>query len=540
MVFADAETIMIDNKEVKSIILQDGGILYKKNEASITFSFTGTGTFSLLGDDFGDNVVIYWGDGSKEKYIDGDMYVYENGNTYFYEDANQFMHHYEDGEETHTVQIFNVKEIGDFAFLSKQGIDNVFISSDVTEIGYGAFMQCPLTNITLSEGLTSIGPVCFSSSNLTKIIIPSTVTSLGKNCFAPGTINKICFLWDTAENIITYSTDPYQQLSTDYKFYIPEGTTQLYVNKGYPLAKLIEGSTSITLTSDKDTVDAGEIATIVATLDPPAENTTIIFTIGEEEEQTLVSIGSSFELSTLNGFDVTNLGNINLFSRADTQGRFIKILNLMGSTSIMAGKSASFNTYDIMYGYEKIHIDPNNIIVYEYTDSSRTQTKIVDVYSYFLDRNYISEIDLTEWDLMSGGSSDRMQGINNTGVYATTDSNGQAIMKYEGVGAGNVTITGTYMNKNISDDITITDTEVLHLTSDKESIEKNETAILTASLLPKKENEVICINKIISDENLNLELTSIDNGASHMIKAKVTDENDNGVKNINIKLFKEE
>ena len=540
MVFADAETIMIDNKEVKSIILQDGGILYKKNEASITFSFTGTGTFSLLGDDFGDNVVIYWGDGSKEKYIDGDMYVYENGNTYFYEDANQFMHHYEDGEETHTVQIFNVKEIGDFAFLSKQGIDNVFISSDVTEIGYGAFMQCPLTNITLSEGLTSIGPVCFSSSNLTKIIIPSTVTSLGKNCFAPGTINKICFLWDTAENIITYSTDPYQQLSTDYKFYIPEGTTQLYVNKGYPLAKLIEGSTSITLTSDKDAVDAGEIVTIVATLDPPAENTTIIFTIGEEEEQTLVSIGPGFELSTLNGFDVTNLGNINLFSRADTQGRFIKILNLMGSTSIMAGKSASFNTYDIMYGYEKIHIDPNNIIVYEYTDSSRTQTKIVDVYSYFLDRNYISEIDLTEWDLMSGGSSDRMQGINNTGVYATTDSNGQAIMKYEGVGAGNVTITGTYMNKNISDDITITDTEVLHLTSDKESIEKNETAILTASLLPKKENEVICINKIISDENLNLKLTSIDNGASHMIKAKVTDENDNGVKNINIKLFKEE
>ena len=324
MVFTDAETIIIDNKEVKSIILQDGGILYKKNEASITFSFTGTGTLSLSGDTFGDNIIVYWGDGSKEKYVDGDMYLYENGNTYFYEDANQFMHRYEDGEETHTVQIFNVKEIGDFAFLSKQGIDNVFISSDVTEIGYGAFMQCPLTNITLSEGLTSIDSVCFSSSGLTKIVIPSTVTNLGKNCFAPGTINKICFLWDIAENIITYSTDPYQQLSTDYKFYIPEGTTQLYVDKGYPLAKLVEGVAAITLTSTKA------------------------------------------------------------------------------------------------------------------------------------------------------------------------------------------------------------------------SIINNEIATLTVSTLPKKENEIICINKIISDENLNLELTSIDNGTSHMIKAKVTDENDNGVKNINIKLFKEE
>ena len=86
----------------------------------------------------------------------------------------------------------------------------------------------------------------------------------------------------------------------------------------------------------------------------------------------------------------------------------------------------------------------------------------------------------------------------------------------------------------------ITDTEVLHLTSDKESIKKNETAILTASLLPKKENEIIYINKIISDENLNLELTSIDNGASHMIKAKITDENGNGLENIRIKLYKEE
>ena len=206
----------------------------------------------------------------------------------------------------------------------------------------------------------------------------------------------------------------------------------------------------------------------------------------------------------------------------------------------MAVKSASFNTYDIMYGYEKIHIDPNNIIVYEYTDSSRTQTKIVDVYSYFLDRNYISEIDLTEWDLMSGGSSDRMQGINNTGVYATTDSNGQAIMKYEGVGAGDVTITGTYLDKDVSDSIVINDTSVLYLTSNKESITIDETVILTTLLLPEKANETIYINKIINDENLVLELTSTMNGQDYTIKAKVIDEDDNGLENIRIKLFKEE
>lgn len=324
MVFTDAEKTIIDNKEVKSIILQDGGILYKKNEASIIFSFTGTNVPALLVDDFGNNTIVFWGDGSKTKYVNGDMYDYENGNTYFFENANNFQHRYEDGKETHTIQIFNVKEIGDFAFISKQGIDNVFISSDVTKIGYGAFMQCPLTKITLSEGLTNIDEICFSNSGLTEIVVPSTVTSLGKNCFGSGTIKKICFLWDTAENIIAYSTDPYQQNSADYKFYIPEGTTQLYVDKGYPLAKLVEGIASITLTSNKA------------------------------------------------------------------------------------------------------------------------------------------------------------------------------------------------------------------------SIINNEIATLTVSTLPKKENEIICINKIINDENLNLELTSTNNGSNHMIKAKVTDENDNGVQNINIKLFKEE
>ena len=55
-----------------------------------------------------------------------------------------------------------------------------------------------------------------------------------------------------AENIIPYSTDTYSQLSTDYKFRIPEGTMQLYLDKGYPLEKLLEGITSITLTSDKN------------------------------------------------------------------------------------------------------------------------------------------------------------------------------------------------------------------------------------------------------------------------------------------------
>ena len=479
--FDNAQMVEIGGKEVKSIVLQNGGVLYEKEPLILCFKGTEfkKSYYNKPSIFFeGTNILIDWGDGIIEEYSSetGAIHVYDENIEHIIIISNitslngNFSSVSDNTNQTYgiTKVIFpnNIREITNGAF-SGALITDIFIPSNIKIIGNGVFAQCRnLKNIILSEGLTTIGNSPFALTSIENIIIPSTVTSMGTSVFGGTgqTLKSISFLWNSEETIIPYNSSTYTGISPDnYTFNIPEGTTQLYVDKGYPLEKLVEGATSITLTSDKDAVNAGEIATIVATLDSPAENTTIIFTIGEEE-QTLVSIGSGFELSTLNGFDVTNLGYINLFSRADTQGRFIKILNLMGSTSIMAGKSASFNTYDIMYGYEKIHIDPNNIIVYEYTDSSRTQTKIVDVYSYFLDRNYISEIDLTEWDLMSGGSSDRMQGINNTGVYATTDSNGQAIMKYEGVGAGDVTITGTYLDKDVSDSIVINDTSVLYLT----------------------------------------------------------------------------
>ncbi len=84
------------------------------------------------------------------------------------------------------------------------------------------------------------------------------------------------------------------------------------------------------------------------------------------------------------------------------------------------------------------------------------------------------------------------------------------------------------------------DTLTLYLTSEKESIKRGETTLLTTSLSNPQENETIYLNKIIDDGNLTLELTSIRDKLNHEIKAKVIDENDNGLENIRIKLYKEE
>ena len=67
----------------------------------------------------------------------------------------------------------------------------------------------------------------------------------------------------------------------------------------------------------------------------------------------------------------------------------------------------------------------------------------------------------------------------------TTNANGQATMQYNGVGAGNITIKGICLEKDVSDTITIQDlNRRLTLTSNKNTLSyaNNDTATLTATL----------------------------------------------------------
>lgn len=173
----------------------------------------------------GENVVIKWGDGTTTNYTSGG-----------------YSHTYDvDGE--HTITISNAIAIGDSAFVNTD-ITEVFIPPNIVSIGAGSFAECDLLEkVTLSEGLTSIGSGCFSMNpKLTEITIPSTVTNsgMGANLVSQNPMTNINLLWDSSEDIVIYYSSTWGNISTDYTFTIPHGTTSLYEAKGYPSDKLQE------------------------------------------------------------------------------------------------------------------------------------------------------------------------------------------------------------------------------------------------------------------------------------------------------------
>lgn len=191
----------------------------------IIIKFTGTSFSSVSPNPFvGENIVIDWGDGTTTNYTTG----------------SDFNHTYSEDTE-HTIAISNVTGT-DAGVFHDRGITEIFIPSSVVSLGVGAFNECKLlTSVTLSEGLTTIGGSCFTvCDSLTEITIPKSVTSIGEACFGGTPMESINFLWDTSEDIISYDSEVYVHLITDYTFTIPTGTTSLYEAKGYPTDKLQE------------------------------------------------------------------------------------------------------------------------------------------------------------------------------------------------------------------------------------------------------------------------------------------------------------
>ena len=85
------------------------------------------------------------------------------------------------GNESHVVIPYGVKEIGAWAFAHCQSLTNIEIPNSVTKIRRCAFADCTgLTSIKIPSSVTSIGDGAFSKcTSLTSIKISNSVMNIG-------------------------------------------------------------------------------------------------------------------------------------------------------------------------------------------------------------------------------------------------------------------------------------------------------------------------------------------------------------------------
>lgn len=279
MGFENVESIFIDNKEVQSIVVKDnGGILFQKSNDIINLPimeleiqhnlniylhnpFTYTGRVFV---DWGDNtgLIEYTGGELTHTYNSIDNYtvkIYGNITsleTSCFESCNGLTSItipnsvtnlgeacFHSCRDLTSISIpSSVTSIGDYCFTACESLTSISIPSGVTSLGTFCFSRCEsLTSINIPSGITSLGAYCFEGcTSLTSIVIPNTVTFIGEYCFvACYALTNIKLNFKTSINILAYDSSWIIE-TNNLKFSIPNDTTSLYTDKGYPLEKLEE------------------------------------------------------------------------------------------------------------------------------------------------------------------------------------------------------------------------------------------------------------------------------------------------------------
>lgn len=224
--FNNAGSINFRGKKVKQIIrIKDNAILYQMDDNHLEFTFTKKQLY--LRGLTGSNMIIDYGNGDIRE-TTGELIQY-NYNTL--------------EDETHIVKIYGVTGLGYESFKECYGLTDMTIPSTVTSIGRYCFTDCDhLENINIPSSITSLPRGCFSyCTRLLSIDIPSSIISIEGNCFySCSSLAEINLNWTALEDIVSYQSNWITSANANLKFIIPEGTTDLYIEKGYPSDKLVE------------------------------------------------------------------------------------------------------------------------------------------------------------------------------------------------------------------------------------------------------------------------------------------------------------
>lgn len=243
----EIESIFIDNQEVQSIIEKDtGGILFQKsndieNLPVMTLTVTGSSfeTYSSTPFTYTGEVFVDWGDNTGlVEYTDGKL-----------------SHSFTDGVSSHTIRVYgNLTSLESDCFSQCTNLISITLPDSIISLKDSCLTRTNLTSILIPDGVTSLGKACFSEcTGLTQITLPDSITGIGLACFYSCTsLTSIHLNWIGTE-ILTYQSHWIQSANSTLKFIIPYGTTQLYIDKGYPSSKLEEEIpfNNVVLSADK-------------------------------------------------------------------------------------------------------------------------------------------------------------------------------------------------------------------------------------------------------------------------------------------------
>ena len=272
-IFNNAKTVMFNNKEVKSITNNNGGVMWEKEEPTTNLTLTALGEGFAFGRSpifSEDTITVDWGDGTTETLTT----------------LERKIHTYSDGLTEHTITLIGeVTELLNGSFYRSR-IGEIYIPSTImnfggglfsgtslqsiifsencqlTELSNGCFAGCLITSISIPNTITSLGYSCFSGCTalnsinipngvinigdacfrgdgaLTSVSIPSSVTNIGEGCFFGCNVEDYQLYWEDSDIPIYYSS--ILVTGTNTVFTIPTGQTANYVAKGYPSDKLVE------------------------------------------------------------------------------------------------------------------------------------------------------------------------------------------------------------------------------------------------------------------------------------------------------------
>ena len=207
--FPDGNTGAV-NKEYSSLLI-DGVLNNTLMKMTVNGQTTQTKYINNVSN-LGTNIIVDWGDGSRNNYSSTDSSV----------------EHTYSSTGNKNCYLMNVSSIGNSAFYNCTSLTSVAIPDSVTSIGVGAFGYCSvLTSITIPNGVTSIGEAVFAyCSNLRSATIGGNVTSIGEwaffDCSSLTSITIKAMTPPTLSNANAFGG------TNDYPIYVPAQSVNAY------------------------------------------------------------------------------------------------------------------------------------------------------------------------------------------------------------------------------------------------------------------------------------------------------------------------